>query len=399
MNIFLSYANEDRPVAATLNRALLEQGHDVFFDREDLPPGEEFHIRIRRAIERADLFVFLVSPHSIDPGSYTLSELAIVERAWKRVSGRVLPVMLSDLPFSQLPTLVRAVTVLTPAGDVAAAAADAVHRLHQAQRRTRWWRIGAGVLAVALVAGAIRFGLMARHDAEPVGEDGVPLILVPAGKFVMGDDEVSPRREAYLDAFYIDRYEVTTARYAKFLKATGDTAPPLAWEQVDLAQHGEHPVVGVDWHDAEGYCRWVGRRLPTSAEWEKAARGTDERVYPWGDSSPTLTLTNFSNSSPDFYDGLSPVGTHGPGRSPHGVDDMAGNAAEWVSDWWADGPYRFNPRNPRGPDSGYQRIIRGGGRFDGAANLVLARRFYALPDLRAADIGFRCAKDAPQRSN
>ena len=113
MNIFLSYATEDRPVAATLNRALMEQGHDVFFDREDLPAGEEFHIRIRRAIEESDLFVFLISDHSVNPGSYTLSELAIVERAWKRVSGRLLPVMLGTVPFDQLPPLVRAITVLT----------------------------------------------------------------------------------------------------------------------------------------------------------------------------------------------------------------------------------------------------------------------------------------------
>jgi len=397
VNIFLSYATEDRPVAATLNRALVEQGHDVFFDREDLPAGEEFHIRIRRAIESSDLFVFLVSRHSVDAGSYTLSELAIVERAWKRVSGRLLPVMLGAVPFELLPPLVRAITVLTPAGDVAAAAADAVHRLQRERRRTLLRRLAFGAVGLALLAGAVWYALVARGTAGQVGEDGVPLKLVPAGKFVMGDDEVTVRREAYLDAFYIDQYEVTVTRYEKFLHAAGGVSPPEAWDTVNLAKHGELPVLGVDWHDADAYCRWAGRRLPTAAEWEKAARGTDERLYPWGNSSPTLDLANHQNTSPEAYDGLTPVGSHPAGRSPYGADDMTGNVAEWVADWQADGPTRFDPRNPRGPETGYQRIIRGGGRFDSAENLVLARRFHAQPDLRAADVGFRCAKDAPSR--
>ena len=397
MNIFLSYATEDRPVAATLNRALMEQGHDVFFDREDLPAGEEFHIRIRRAIEESDLFVFLISDHSVNPGSYTLSELAIVERAWKRVSGRLLPVMLGTVPFDQLPPLVRAITVLTPAGDVAAAAADAVHRLQRERRASLLRRIAAGLAALALLAGAAWYALVAREQGGQVGEDGVPLMLVPAGKFVMGDDEVTVRREAYIDAFYIDQYEVTVARYEKFLHATGGANPPELWDTVNLTKHGELPVIGVDWHDADAYCRWAGRRLPTAAEWEKAARGTDERTYAWGNNTPTLDLANHQNSSPEAYDGLTPVGSHPAGRSPYGADDMTGNVAEWVSDWYSDGPSRFDPRNPRGPETGYQRIIRGGGRYDGAENLTLARRFFAQPELRATDVGFRCAKDAPQR--
>lgn len=394
MKVFLSYASEDRATAAVINRALLEQGHDVFFDREDLPAGEEFHVRIRAAIERSDLFVFLVSERALDAGSYTLSELAIVERVWKRLSGRVLPVMLSPLPVEQLPIALRAVTVLQPAGDVVAAAADAVHALHEARVRARWQRVALACGALALL-GALAWGWQHwRSQVAPIGRDGMPLALVPAGLFTMGDDELAPLREVYVDAFYMDTFEVSVAQYAKFLDATGRANAPEDWSDLDRRLHGDKPVVNIDWQDANAYCRWVGRRLPTSAEWEKAARGTDARRYPWGASAPTLDLANFQNTSPETYDGLAAVGAHPRGRSPYGVEDLAGNAAEWVWDWFSESYKRGDTRNPRGPDEGFHKEVRGGGRHDHEQNLVLTNRFHAEPEYRAADIGFRCAKDA-----
>lgn len=394
MKVFLSYASEDRPTAAALNRALLEQGHDVFFDRDDLPVGEEFHVRIRRAIEGADLFVFLVSDHALDAGSYTLSELGIVERAWKRLSGRVLPVMLAMLPIERLPLALRAVTVLQPSGDVVAAAADAVHALTRARRRRLAIRGTLGVLGIlALAALALQLGRLWR-GVPATGRDGVPLMHVPAGPFSMGDGEVAPPREIYVDAFVIDRYEVTVERYVKFLAATGESNAPEGWAEIDLRANGAKPVVNVDWYDADAYCRWVGRRLPTAAEWEKAARGTDGRPYPWGTQSPNVALANVSNTAPGSYEGLVAVGSYPSGASPYGVDDMAGNVSEWVADWYSESYRRGDTRNPRGPAEGFRREIRGGGRFDDAVNLVLARRFYAEPATRGPDVGFRCAQDA-----
>ena len=128
MKIFLSYASQDRAIAQSINRALLEQGHNVFFDRDDLPPGEEYHIQIRRAIERADLFVFLVSEYAIDLGSYTLNELDIAEKKLKQASGRLLPVLLRPTPSDRLPAFARSVTLLQSPGNIPAAVADAVHR-------------------------------------------------------------------------------------------------------------------------------------------------------------------------------------------------------------------------------------------------------------------------------
>ena len=395
MRIFLSYASQDRPSAEAINRALLEQGHDVFFDREDLPPGEEFHTRIRRAIEKADLFVFLVSEDAIDSGSYTLNELEIAEKSLKRASGRLLPVLLQPTAIERLPALVKSVTVLDSPGNVPAAVADAVHRIALDRRRSLLWRVGGGIAAAVLVAAIVWFVRSTGAPASEItGQDGAPAILVPAGNFTMGDDEESPRREVYLDAFYIDRYEVTTGRYARFLAATGSARPPDGWEALDLNRDDDLPVVGVDWNDAAAYCQWAGRRLPTESEWEKAARGSDGRRYPWGDASPTLDLANYQNASPDAYDGgLAKVGRHPAGLSPYGVHDLAGNASEWVSDWYSDSFPVGDVRNPKGPEAGTERVIRGSGRFDPAERLVATKRYHGTPDLRAEDIGFRCARD------
>ncbi len=395
MKIFLSYASEDRAVAEAIHLALTAQGHDVFFDREDLPPGDEFNIRIRRAIEQTDLFVFLVSAQALDAGSYTLNELEIAEKSWNRPAGRLLPVMLRPLGLDQLPVFLKSVTLLEASGNLPAAVADAVYRIAQSRRRTLLIKVACG-LAVVAAAGIAVYAYWSNREApqERNGKDGAPAALIPAGTFTMGDDEDSPRREIYVGSFYLDRYEVTTSRYAKFLEATGSVRSPDEWEELDLRRGGDLPVIGVDWHDAQAYCKWAGRRLPTEAEWEKAARGADARSYPWGNASPMPEQANFQNASPSAYDGgLVRVGTHAPGRSPFGIDDLAGNAAEWVADWYAEGFARSDVRDPKGPDSGTGRVIRGGGRFDPPERITATKRFFANPENRAEDVGFRCASD------
>jgi len=395
MKVFLSYASQDREAASAINRALLNQGHDAFFDREDLPPGEEFHMRIRRAIERSDLFVCLVTEHALDPGSYTLTELDIAQKVLARTHGRLLPVLLEPIPFARLPEFLTSVTVLDTQGDITAAVADAVDRI----ARERRWRLAKRAALAAAAAGAAAGVWWLVPPGAPadeiIGSDGAPAVLIPAGSFVMGDDQESPRREIYLDAFYIDRFEVTVGRYAKFLAATGSSRPPAGWETVEPGRADELPVVGVDWSDASAYCKWAGRRLPTEAEWEKAARGSDERRYPWGDESPTLDRTNYVNTSPEAYDGgLHKVGSHPSGRSPYGIHDLAGNVNEWVADWYAESFRAADVRNPKGPDQGEGRVVRGGGRFESAERLLSTKRYYAKPDTRGDDIGFRCAQDA-----
>jgi formylglycine-generating enzyme required for sulfatase activity len=237
------------------------------------------------------------------------------------------------------------------------------------------------------------------------GKDGVPMVLVPAGEFMMGsraddqsaDDDERPAHRVYLDAYYIDQYEVTTARYAKFFKATNRPQPEY-WSANVVSDHGNKPVVGVDWKDATAYCSWAGKRLPTEAEWEKAARGTDQGLYPWGNQPPNEQRANFDHCC-DFkdYGVLTDVGSYEAGKSPYGVYDMAGNVWEWVEDWYDDRYYSKSlERNPTGPSSDKYRVIRGGSWGIGPGDLRSAGRLRHSPAKRRDYIGFRCAQDIPK---
>lgn len=395
MHIFLSYASEDRSTADAVRLALEGDGHDVFYDREDLPPGEEFHARIRRGIESADLVIFLVSAKTLDAGSYTLTEISIAEKTWPKPDDRILPVLLERARTLDLPAYLRAVTFLETPGNVPADVADAVDRLARARRRRRLRVVVPAALVCALIAGAAAWYFTNRGASTArVGKDGAPAVLVPAGKFTMGDDEASPTRILYVDAFYMDRFEITTSRYAKYLESVGTDHAPDFWDEVSGKDSAQMPVVGVSWNEANAYCHWAGRRLPTETEWEKSARGTDARPYPWGDAPPTPDRANYLNDAPGTYDGaLSPVGAHAAGRSPYGVDDLAGNASEWVADWYSESFTADDVYNPHGPRDGEKKVIRGSGRHDPVMRLGATARHYASPDTRADDIGFRCASD------
>lgn len=392
MNIFLSYASEDRAVAEPINLALLAQGHDVFFDRDDLPAGAEYDNRVRRAVERADLFVFLVSSKSLQPQRYTLSELGIAQRKWKHPDGRVLPVLIEPIAAAQLPAYLRSVTLLEGQGNLTANVADAVHNLARTHARRARLRRLAAVTALALVA-AIAYALLHRGgpSSEVRGRDGGEAVLIHGGSFVLGDDEHAPLREVFIDDFYLDRHEVTTAQYARFMQALGLSQRPEHWD--DVPADAQLPVVGVTWHEADTYCRWAGKRLPTDAEWEAAARGGGARRYPWGDAQPDAQRARFAVSAEAPYQGgLAAVGSHTAGDSAAGVHDLAGNASEWVADWYAEGIDSGQTHNPKGAETGTAKVIRGGGWYDAAERILSTRRYFADPQQRSDDIGFRCAQ-------
>jgi formylglycine-generating enzyme required for sulfatase activity len=284
----------------------------------------------------------------------------------------------------------------------------------------------AGVAAVLGLSPPARSGLLANE-----------MVLVPAGEFLMGSPagtdglpDEQPQRLVFLDAFFIDRYEVTNAEYAAFVQATAHRIPensnPAATLWVDrrpLPDIEDHPVVNVSWTDAVAYCRWRGKRLPTEAEWEKAARGTDGRRYPWGDD---WEITNANSAS--YWAGRTihfdsgtewdafwvkgegarlakekgirgevltmPVGSFPQAVSPYGLHDMAGNAGEWVEDWYDPNYYRSAPlSNPPGPERGAIKSMRGGSWLKPAISLRTSDRDWGTMDSRPSGTGFRCAKD------
>lgn len=212
---------------------------------------------------------------------------------------------------------------------------------------------------------------------EIAGKDGAPAMLVPTGGFLYG----STSQWMSLPDFYMDKHEVTTARYAKFLQATGRKAP-YKWNEVSPATDGNRPVIGIDWHDADAYCRHYGKRLPTEQEWEKSARGTDGRKYPWGNEAPARSRANYDwigEKTWQGYNTLSPVDAYEAGKSPYGVYDMSGNVWEWTSSNY---------------DETY-KVLRGGSWAYDAEELPLWNRHGRNPTYRSYRNGFRCAQDAP----
>ncbi|HRQ21951.1 MAG TPA: formylglycine-generating enzyme family protein [Anaerolineales bacterium] len=291
--------------------------------------------------------------------------------------------------------------------------------------------------------------------------DGMVMVYVPEGEFKMGMDgdkalEIceqfrnnclprswfsleEPVHTVYLDAYWIDQTEVTNDMFAQFVTATGhltdaerrgnsfvftgstQSTAIFGWESIngaswknplgpetDLTGLSDHPVVNVSWNDAVAYCEWAGARLPTEAEWEKAARGTDERIYPWGNQDPNGNLANFADINLDMegantgvndgYAFTAPVGSYPAGASPYGTLDMAGNVGEFVFDWFNTGYYAASPENnPQGPDgpaSGEHRGNRGGSWSDHEDSLRTSHRSGLRYDRSRNSFGFRCALSA-----
>ena len=290
--------------------------------------------------------------------------------------------------------------------------------------------LGRAALWASLIIIAAGPGLAQEAPRTQVSSsDGATLVYVPAGAFLMGSDKGDknerPQRRVQLSAFWIDQAELTASRFARFAGATGHRTAAekegWAWVWDETLKKGEgdwrreknvswrnpagkgsdwkampeQPVSQVGWADAEAYCRWAGRRLPTEAEWERAARGGDGRKYPWGNQKEP-SRANLKGAA-DGFPGVAPAGRFPQGASPFGALDMAGNVWEWVADWYHPQAYQtMAAKDPKGPAKGTRRLVRGaawGSPIDWATT---TNRYDRPPAYRNNKIGFRCAQDAKE---
>ncbi|MEE4195213.1 MAG: SUMF1/EgtB/PvdO family nonheme iron enzyme [Anaerolineae bacterium] len=241
--------------------------------------------------------------------------------------------------------------------------------------------------------------------------DSMPLAYVPQGAFMMGSNDpqlnnANPVHSVVLPAFLIDKFEISNSQFAAFLNQTqdyttngadwfGDADSGIRLKQVEgmwqpVSGFEQHPVVSISWFGAQAYCEWAGGRLPTEAEWEKAARGADGLIYPWGNQFEECRYANSYGCALDTTE----IGSYPEGISPFGAFDMAGNVFEWTADWYGSEYYQNSPaENPTGPDFGTERVMRGGSYYTYETDLQTAFRLYSDPTSMQRYTGFRCVMD------
>lgn len=412
IDVFLSYSRQDSEAMRATEEILRSADLSVWTD-EGLEPGtESWTAAIQEAVDQAPVMVVLLSP-AAKASTWVEREITYVQTfskhvypilisgdarsavpigliATQRVDGRqdlslalrrdLLPVLLRQLGRSQTaPAITVDSGVDQPTIHVNARVDTPT--VTNVQRRTR--RETPDVLPEILGV------------PEPAPKIEFDWVKVRAGYFLMGGtpekgdeapDHEFPQDQVYVAAFRISRFLVTNAEYEKFVDATGADVPD-DWTHGRIPPGKEnHPVVYISWRDAQAFCTWAGVRLPTEAEWEKAARGTDGRIYPWGNNPPTADLANFSVN----IGGTTPVGSYPQGASPYGVLDMAGNVWEWTSSQYQPYPYDVSDgrENPVGDDN---RVLRGGSWLNDGNNVRCELRLFNLPDDRDSTYGFRVA--------
>jgi len=386
------------------------------------------------SLERS-LGAALPSPRSLNPAISARTEAALLKAMALRCEERFQSA-------AEFKAALQGSAVLASAVPSQAAAPLTAQPLPAAPLRFPWAWLALALVVVCLVGGALaamgvvaaRLRLptatqlsrpsavptLAADGGMPAGEqrinpaDGARLVYVPAGQFTMGltaaqaqtllrscsqcpintFDNSQPAHTVRLDAFWMDLTEVTNAQYARCVAAGACSPPPSSSSPTRSDYYGnpaydDFPVVHMTWEAAATYCRWAGGRLPTEAEWEYAARGTDGRLFPWGDQPPDVTLANTALAIGD----LTAVGAYPQGASPFGLLDMAGNAWEWVADWYEPDYYTYSPEvNPQGPTASQQgwRCGRGGSYYWGEGFASVAYHDGFDPNKANAGVGFRC---------
>ena len=349
--VFISYSTRDRAVVQWLRGELQKAGVRVWQDTAEVKPGDVISKRIESGITACSHFLPVMSP-DFQASRWTQFEENL---AWQREveEGRIVIV----------PVLLRGEIRSLP--------------LRYRGRRFIDLRKNKESGVEELIKSLQRPAALSNVRVNPI--DRSELALVPAGVFKAGDKEFTNNlpREVELPAFYLARNLVTNAQYKKYIAANPSEKKPAYWDDERYNQP-EQPVVGVNAMEAKAYCEWAGLRLPTEWEWEKGARGTDGRPYPWGEPTPTKERANYGGNVGQ----PTPVGSYPKGASPYGLMDMAGNVWEWTASVYS-----------TDKDGTNWRTLRGGSFFNDAVNLRAAFRGSFGPDFRGCYFGFRCAQD------
>jgi len=382
--IFISYAGEDTEIALKIINGLEKEGYNTwYYERDSLEyPGEIWLNLIAKAVMKCNAFILFISQNSII--SYMVDKEVNFALEEKK---KILPLFYNITP------------------DEAKQGKPEWALIFSGQNKLEITLSNVAPSLLFIVNWLKRIGIQPTFpeikkdlSKEIIGKDGAPMVLIPAGEFEMGSndggDDEKPAHTVYLDAFYMDKYEVTNALYKKFMDATGYKAPEF-WNDQSF-NDPQHPIVGIRWHDAKAYADWAGKRLPTEAEWEKAARGgLVRKEYSSGDTLTHEDANYNGTGGKDKWEYTSPVGSFAP--NGYGLYDMAGNVWECCADWYDSEYYAQSPKsNPTGPSSGSHRVLRGGSwnSFDFTPSLRVWRRDLGDPMARLGSyvVGFRCVE-------
>ena len=432
IDIFLCYSRQNLAAMREVEAVLRGAGFSVWTDEKLEPGTPSWTDAIEEAVAQAKAMVVLLSP-AAKGSKWVKREVAEAEEHGKLIC----PILIEGDTRSAVPLQLRDVQWVDGRQGLQEAVGRVLAQMDQEKRSGALSAVSAGdkeldaltrraaeaekVLAQAQaeaaaqaaaeeaarkrddekaalqqrIEDATREAFRLRVQRDPLGaleQIGLEWVMVPAGEFTMGGNAYSherPIHQVHLSEYQIARHPVTNAQYELFVKAKSYVVPKH-WKNRKIPPGKEnHPVVYVSWEDVRAFCAWAGVCLPTEAEWEKAARGTDGRKYPWGNEPPTRELCNFNG----YVGDTTPVGRYPKGASPYGALDMAGNVWEWVNDWYDEKYYSVSPaKNPQGPATGLFRVLRGGS-WDNNVDVVRsAYRDGSNPDGWIFNFGFRCVR-------